>query len=1165
MIFVKKRRAIRFIFSALTFTICLFSVLVFSLGISETGADGYAEKSSLIQLGGAFSYDDFSGVKEGRASVDYTSASQRKDNSLLYEVLLDGLKNTKEKIDFEKLGMRVTKDDLNTVFTSIINSKPELFYVGPSYSYYALGERVLSIVPQYSATGETLKKQKKEYEELVSTILKKVNAEWSDFEKVLFVHDYLAKNFRYDPDYLTGAGDVVYDAYHFMKTGEGVCQAYTLLAIELFNRLGINSGAVASIDMNHVWNCVELDGKWYHLDITWDDSLAQGNLDRFDDVFYDNFLCSDAAIEETGHYGWESEHVFDSRYDDLFLKKSDTHVDVTPLGSDWYILVCGKENGADGLVLSQIDFENNTYNRLAFLPAAWYTWDSSTSYYLDNYAGFGSYADTLVISTADTLYAYDMTSAEFKELGKYTYSDGYIYGMKINAGSATFRVSKHPVFSASDLYVTVNLSDIKFKVEISYENVMGTPMCDGYVAELGWGTEFSVEFPQIEGYTVKEGSISGIVPLGGISYKAIYEKHRKLTINYLYENGQKAHESYIDSSASVGKEYSIDSPAVAGYIPNTKTVVLVMGEEDVEINVIYSPTMYGIRINYVFEDGRLASEPYILSNLAYMSGYSVVSPTIKGHTADLLLIEGNITENLEITVTYSPVNCKITVEYVYSDGRVIDSVSSEISFGEAYEIVSPTIQGYSPDKAVISGVAESENLSFKVVYSVKKYTLTIKYVHTDGTQAAAPHVMKNMDYMAEYSVVSPSIENYTPTTTTVSGQITDDTEITVVYYLEKYTVKFMSEGREFYSVELNYGDIIELPNNIPVKAPSVQYYYVFLGWDGYYKDITVAGEMIFNASFEETVRSYTVVFRNYDGTILYMDEIEYGHPAEYKGEEPEHDHEEGKTCVFMGWDKDMSFISADTEFTAVFSDGMPIYTVWFYDWDGTLISTQSVVHGGNATLPKSPSRASDNTYNYVFDSWDGTYKKVKSDSKVTAKYKAVYIEYKITLKNHDGSVVEELLLHYGDSINPTKTPVREPSELYEYVFSSWSPSLPEKVTGNAEFTAQFTEKYRFDHTAEELMEAVGKIEQAKTLEERFKAISEAYKISKNVYPKDPDAAEAFETLENEMEKYNSEVAKLNEGFAKAVETTSAVGSLNIAYLAFFALLWTVLKKLLYRV
>ena len=157
------------------------------------------------------------------------------------------------------------------------------------------------------------------------------------------------------------------------------------------------------------------------------------------------------------------------------------------------------------------------------------------------------------------------------------------------------------------------------------------------------------------------------------------------------------------------------------------------------------------------------------------------------------------------------------------------------------------------------------------------------------------------------------------------------------------------------------------------------------------------------------------------------------------------------------------------------------------------------------------------------------------------------------------------MLHFGDSINPTKTPTREPSEFYEYIFSAWSPALPEKVTGDAEFTAQFTEKYRFDHTAEDLIEAVGKIEQAKTLEERFRAISEAYKIKEEVYPKDPDAAEAFEMLENEIEKYNSEVAKMNDGFAKALETTSAVSSFNISYLAFFALLWTVLKKLLGRV
>ena len=312
---VKKQHTTCFIFAALTFTICVFAVLILSLGTQESGAVIHTEKSDVIQLGGFSSGNDFSDAEENRASILFASASPKNRSSLLYDTLLDGLRNAKEKINLENLGVQVTKEDLNTAFTNIINSNPELFYVKPSYTYYASGEKVLSIVPQYSATGEKLKEQKREYEELVSEILKEVNASWSDFEKVLFVHDYLVKNFRYDPDYLTSKEDTVYDAYRFMKTGKGVCQAYTLLAIELFNRLGINSGSVVSIDMNHVWNCVELDGKWYHLDITWDDTLAQGNLDRFDDVLYDNFLCGHAAIEANGlkvtaHYCQEEWHCF---------------------------------------------------------------------------------------------------------------------------------------------------------------------------------------------------------------------------------------------------------------------------------------------------------------------------------------------------------------------------------------------------------------------------------------------------------------------------------------------------------------------------------------------------------------------------------------------------------------------------------------------------------------------------------------------------------------------------------------------------------------------------------------------------------------------------------------------------------------------------------------
>ena len=138
----------------------------------------------------------------------------------------------------------------------------------------------------------------------------------------------------------------------------------------------------------------------------------------------------------------------------------------------------------------------------------------------------------------------------------------------------------------------------------------------------------------------------------------------------------------------------------------------------------------------------------------------------------------------------------------------------------------------------------------------------------------------------------------------------------------------------------------------------------------------------------------------------------------------------------------------------------------------------------------------------------------------------------------------------------------QPIKLFLHHLSTWSPALPETVTGNAEFTAQFTEKYRFTYYAQDLIDAVAKIGSIRTVEERFKAISEAYKIREDIYLKDPDIADALETLENEIEKYNLEVEKVNKGFANAVENTSAVNGFSVTYIAFFALLWAVLKKLL---
>lgn len=90
----------------------------------------------------------------------------------------------------------------------------------------------------------------------------------SDFEKALALHDWLINNADYS-SYRTFFG-----AEGVLVYGEGVCQSYTDAYAMLLDKVGISHKAVVSSSMDHAWNLVQLDGEWYHVDVTWDDPVG---------------------------------------------------------------------------------------------------------------------------------------------------------------------------------------------------------------------------------------------------------------------------------------------------------------------------------------------------------------------------------------------------------------------------------------------------------------------------------------------------------------------------------------------------------------------------------------------------------------------------------------------------------------------------------------------------------------------------------------------------------------------------------------------------------------------------------------------------------------------------------------------------------------------------
>jgi transglutaminase-like putative cysteine protease len=83
------------------------------------------------------------------------------------------------------------------------------------------------------------------------------------------------------------------DASGIFLDHKGVCAGYSSAVSLLCNILGIDNMVIFSSDGEHAWNYVKVDGKWYHLDVTFNDSLRSDGAYR-----NDYFLITDEELVE---------------------------------------------------------------------------------------------------------------------------------------------------------------------------------------------------------------------------------------------------------------------------------------------------------------------------------------------------------------------------------------------------------------------------------------------------------------------------------------------------------------------------------------------------------------------------------------------------------------------------------------------------------------------------------------------------------------------------------------------------------------------------------------------------------------------------------------------------------------------------------------------------
>ena len=275
------------------------------------------------------------------------------------------------------------------------------------------------------------------------------------------------------------------------------------------------------------------------------------------------------------------------------------------------------------------------------------------------------------------------------------------------------------------------------------------------------------------------------------------------------------------------------------------------------------------------------------------------------------------------TAVYTKTKNSYTIIWQQDDGTEIDR--STVEYGQTPTHADPTkdadaeftytFAGWSPAIVPVTGDA-----TYKATYTGTTNSYTIIWQQDDGTEIdrttveygqTPTHADPVKEASAEFTY---TFAGWSPALVPVTGDATY--KATYTGNTNSYTIIWQQDdGTEIDRTTVEYGQTPA--HSDPEKEADAQYTYTFAGWDPEISAVT--GEATYKATYSSTVNEYTVTFRSEDGTLLQTVTVAYGETPEYTGETPAKAEDAENTYTFAGWDQEISAVTGETEYTAMFT------------------------------------------------------------------------------------------------------------------------------------------------------------------------------------------------------------------------------------------------------
>lgn len=222
----------------------------------------------------------------------YYYQQMNKQRQVAYHAILQGITALADEFQIPA----IDGSELYDVFFQLRLDHPEIFWA-TSFKYkFFKGSPNYIFIPEYIFEKNKIREHQKALKARVDKLARPAK-NFSDIEKEKYVHDFICENVRYDKLKKAYSHEIIGPLGQGVGVCEGIAKSVKILcdALNLWCIIAIcGNNPEKGIKYRHTWNIIRLDGKYYHLDATFDNTLGAGAQIRYD---YFN-LCDKSVFRD---------------------------------------------------------------------------------------------------------------------------------------------------------------------------------------------------------------------------------------------------------------------------------------------------------------------------------------------------------------------------------------------------------------------------------------------------------------------------------------------------------------------------------------------------------------------------------------------------------------------------------------------------------------------------------------------------------------------------------------------------------------------------------------------------------------------------------------------------------------------------------------------------